>query len=162
MKRISFGMMLMFTALFFNGCDTGVNSQTPSTLEGKWRGTDTLGSPVLVTIGGTTMTLESGTSKSKGTYENKNGTIVYQVTHIYYTDKFVAVETYMEKMKQEYLDLLQSSFKSGCITEEKYKEDAALAETLFPVPGPETVSYTLNENTLRLSMTEGNFVLTRM
>lgn len=165
LKTVIFGMALVFPVLF-NGCKTPVDNQNsaPQTLEGEWEGTSAMGAPVLMIIDRTTITLESLMTKSKGTYEDKNGTILYQGTHIYDSDtnQFVAVEAYMEKAKQEYLASLDSSLESGFITQEEYEADRALADTLFAVPGPETMPYTLEGNRLTLTLADmGTVALAR-
>lgn len=160
--RVVFGVALAFTVLF-NGCDTILNGNTTTEgLEGEWEGESKLGDPVVVVmiISGSTMTLESFGSKSKGVYETKDGRIIYRSTHIYDNDKKQFIETaeYVEQLKKEYLDELET----GYITQEEYDAAAANAENLFAIPEKEIIPYRLEgNNTLILTMDYGDVVLTR-
>jgi hypothetical protein len=111
------------------------------------------------------MTLESLTTKSRGPYEDKDGTIIFQATHIYDSDtnQFVEVKTYMEKAKEEYLDSLKNYLENGFITQEEYEVERAKVDDLFSVPEePETIPYKLEGNNLTLTITSiGMVVFTR-
>jgi CRISPR/Cas system-associated endoribonuclease Cas2 len=161
-----FGMTLAFTVLF-NGCDTTVNGKNtaPGGLEGEWEGVSELGAPVLMMIKGGTITMESLGVKIKGTYTVEDGTIIYRSTHIYDTDKQQYVDTaaYNEKLKKEYLDVLQESLKTGELTQEEYEAEAANAENLFAMPETEIIPYRLEGgNNLILTLEHvGDVVLTR-
>jgi hypothetical protein len=156
-----FGMALAFPVLF-NGCDTALNgkSAAPGELEGEWEGQSELGDPVLMIISGNMMTLESLGSKVKGTCETKDGTIIYRPTYIYDNDKKQFVETaeYLENIKKEYLDLLETLLEAGEIILEEYDD----RKNLFVIPEAMIIPYRLEgENTLILTLDYGDAVLTR-
>lgn len=157
--RVIFSITLMVPVLF-NGCDTTQNT-APGGLEGEWEGTSVLNDPVSLIIDENMITMKSLETKSRGTYEVKDETIIYKPTQVYDKDgEWVKVETYLENTKRESLDLLEELRKAGEITQEQYDSLAAIMDNAYPPT--ETIPYKLEGNKLTLTlMSIGDVVLTR-
>jgi hypothetical protein len=145
-----------------NACIFSPGEDPDTLLEGTWLGRDALSNPVKLIFSGNTITAMSAVDgidipAGKSTFGVRDDKLNITPTHAWdgETREFIEIRAYIEKLKSDYLEILQKFLNEGIYTQEEYEQVVSGMDKLFDVPEPYSVSYRLSGNELTLLNFDG-------
>jgi hypothetical protein len=156
MKNRNITVILAFVTAAFplvlDACVFSLDKEPDAPLEGVWMGYDVFSNPVEIVFSGNTMTMTGGSDMpitGQSTFKDRGDKLDITPSSIWDSEagKFIPIEVYTEKSKNEALAEYKELLDKGIITQTEYVLAVANIDALIAVE-PYSIPYALRGNVL--------------